>query len=133
VVVSVGYVLAYLYDGDVDDRFYLEECRPEQVAGTLQPSIRVSEIERSRRKHPQDLGAYNYAMRAMPHVWVLEKDESATALELLGKSLEIDPDYGATLTRPTMYPACDRTVPSGRTIYCNIPRRLARRCLAGVP
>lgn len=128
-----AHVWAERYDGDIDDIFDLQDRITEQVAGVLQPSIRVSEIERSRRKHPQDLGAYDYAMRAMPHVWVLEKDESATALELLGKSLEIDPDYGATLTRPTMYPACDRTVPSGRTIYCNIPRRLARRCLAGVP
>jgi adenylate cyclase len=32
-------------------------------------------------------------MRAMPHVWALEKEESAKALELLEKALAIDPEY----------------------------------------
>ncbi|MFT5182714.1 MAG: adenylate cyclase, partial [Alphaproteobacteria bacterium] len=92
-----AHVWAERYDGDIDDIFDLQDRITEQVAGALQPSIRIAEIERSRRKRPQDLGAYDYAMRAMPHVWVLEKDESAIALELLDKSLEIDPDYPLAL------------------------------------
>jgi adenylate cyclase len=67
------------------------------VAGALQPSIRIAEIERSRRKRPQDLGSYDYTMRAMPHVWALEKDESAKALEFLEKALLIAPDYPLAL------------------------------------
>jgi adenylate cyclase len=68
------------------------------VAGALQPSIRIAEIERSRRKRPQDLGSYDYTMRAMPHVWALEKEESAKALELLEKALAIDPEYPLALS-----------------------------------
>jgi adenylate cyclase len=68
------------------------------VAGALQPSIRIAEIERSRRKRPQDLGSYDFTMRAMPHVWALEKDESAKALELLEKALAIDPQYPLALS-----------------------------------
>jgi adenylate cyclase len=64
----------------------------------LQPSIRIAEIERSRRKRPQDLGSYDYTMRAMPHVWALEKEESAKALELLEKALAIDPQYPLALS-----------------------------------
>ena len=86
------------HDGTLDDIFDLEDRIAEQVAGALQPSIRFAEIERSRRKRPQDLGAYDYAMRAMPHVWALEAEESARALELLGKALEIDPDYPLALS-----------------------------------
>jgi hypothetical protein len=67
------------------------------VAGALQPSIRIAEIERSRRKRPQDLGAYDFTIRAMPHVWALEKDESVKALELLEKALKIDPKYPLAL------------------------------------
>jgi len=33
----------------------------------------------------------------MPHVWALEKDESAKALELLEKALKIDPEYPLAL------------------------------------
>jgi adenylate cyclase len=36
-------------------------------------------------------------MRAMPHVWTLEKDESTKALELLEKALTIDPEYPLAL------------------------------------
>jgi adenylate cyclase len=68
------------------------------VAGALQPSIRIAEIERSRRKRPQDLGSYDYTMRAMPHVWALEKDESAKALALLEKALALDPKYPLALS-----------------------------------
>jgi adenylate cyclase len=92
-----AHVWAERYDGDIDDIFDLQDRITEQVTGALQPSIRIAEIERSRRKRPQELGAYAYAMRAMPHVWALEKDESATALELLEKSLDIDPDYPLAL------------------------------------
>ncbi|MDQ3558211.1 MAG: hypothetical protein M3453_03305 [Pseudomonadota bacterium] len=86
------------HDGTLDDIFDLQDRITEQVAGALQPSIRVAEIERSRRKRPQDLGAYDYAMRAMPHVWALEKEESAKALELLDRALAIDPDYPLALS-----------------------------------
>ncbi|MFI4932994.1 MAG: TIR domain-containing protein [Caulobacterales bacterium] len=86
------------HDGTVDDIFDLQDRIAEQVAGALQPSIRIAEIERSRRRRPQELGAYDYAMRAMPHVWALEQEESARALELLDQALEIDPEYPLALS-----------------------------------
>jgi adenylate cyclase len=86
------------YDGTLDDIFDLQDRITEQVAGALQPSIRIAEIERSQRKQPRDLGAYDYTMRAMPHVWKLENEESARALELLDKALAIDPKYPLALS-----------------------------------
>lgn len=85
------------YDGSLDDIFDLQDRITEAVAGALQPSIRLAEIERSRRKRPQDLGAYDYAMRAMQHAWLLEREAATRALELLDKALEIDPDYPLAL------------------------------------
>ena len=93
-----AHVWSSRYDGAIDDFFDLEDRITEQVAGALQPSIRLAEIERSRRKRPQDLGSYDFTMRAMPHVWALERDESANALELLEKALAIDPDYPLALS-----------------------------------
>ena len=85
------------YDGAVDEFFDLQDRITQQIAGALQPSIRLAEIERSRRRPPQDLGSYDYTIRAMPHVWALEKEESAKALELLEKALAIDPEYPLAL------------------------------------
>ena len=85
------------FDGSLDDVFDLQDRITEAVAGALQPSIRLAEIERSRRKRPQDLGAYDYAMRAMSHAWLLESAAADRALELLDKALRIDPDYPLAL------------------------------------
>jgi adenylate cyclase len=93
-----AHVWSSRFDGAIDEFFDLEDRITEQVAGALQPSIRIAEIEPSRRKRPQDLGSYDYTMRAMPHVWALEKDESAKALELLEKALAIDPEYPLALS-----------------------------------
>jgi len=93
-----AHVWAGRHDGTLDDIFDLQDRITEQVAGALQPSIRIAEIERSQRKRPQDLGAYDYAMRAMPHVWALEKEESGKALELLDQALAIDPEYPLALS-----------------------------------
>jgi adenylate cyclase len=93
-----AHVWSSRFDGAVEDFFDLEDRITEQVAGALQPSIRIAEIERSRRKRPQDLGSYDFTMRAMPHVWAFEKVESARAIELLEKALAIDPEYPLALS-----------------------------------
>src|ERR1700720_1473789 len=93
-----AHVWSSRFDGAIDDFFDLEDRITEQVAGALQPSIRIAEIERSRRKRPQDLGCYDFTMRAMPHVWALEKEESAKALDLLEKALAIEPQYPLALS-----------------------------------
>ena len=92
-----AHVWAERYDGFVEDIFDLQDRITEQVAGALNPSIRSAEVERARRKRPQDLGAYDYTMRSMPHVWALDDKGSANALALLGKALAIDPDYPLAL------------------------------------
>ena len=92
-----AHLWAEKYDGTLDDIFDLQDRITERVAGALEPSIRLAEIERARRKRPQDLGAYDYTMRAMRHVWLLEKEEATRGLELLQRALEIDPDYPLAL------------------------------------
>ncbi len=92
-----SHLWAEKYDGALDDIFELQDQITEQVAGALQPSIQQAEIERSRRKRPQDVGAYDYTMRALPHVWMLEEGEATKALNLLDEALRIDPDFPMAL------------------------------------
>lgn len=92
-----AHLWAEKYDGALDDIFDLQDRITEHVAGALQPSIRHAEIERARRKRPQELGAYDYTMRAMRHVWQLEKGETARGIALLEQALERDPDYPLAL------------------------------------
>jgi len=92
------HVWADRFDGTLEDIFDLQDRVTERVAGALQPSIRLAEIERARRKPPQELSAYDCTMRAMPLVWVLEKDSCDKALKLLEQALAIDPDYALALS-----------------------------------
>lgn len=92
-----SHLWAEKYDGALDDIFELQDKITEQVAGALQPSIQQAEIERSRRKRPQEVGAYDYTMRALPHVWMLEEGEATKALKLLEAALQIDADYPMAL------------------------------------
>jgi adenylate cyclase len=96
--VADAHIWADRVDGTLEDLFELQDRITERVAGALQPSIRLAEIERARRKRPQDLGAYDYTMRAMPLVWVLEMAASENALKLLGQALAIDPEYPLALS-----------------------------------
>jgi adenylate cyclase len=93
-----AHVWAQRYDGSVNDIFELQDQITEQVAGSLQPSIQQAEIERVRRKRPQDLGTYDLTMRALPHVWMLEKEETVAALALLRQALAMDSDYPFALS-----------------------------------
>ena len=97
-VTSGAHVWADRVDGTLEDVFDLQDRITERVAGALAPSIRLAEIERARRKRPQDLGAYDYTMRAMPQVWALERDACAKALQLLDQALAIDPEYPLALS-----------------------------------
>jgi adenylate cyclase len=95
--VGGAHVWADKYDGTIDDIFDLQDMITEQVAGALQPSIRAAEVERARRKRPQELGAYGYTMRAMRHVWMLERESADRGLELLSEALKVDPEYPLAL------------------------------------
>ena len=94
---SGNHVWADRYDGRMDDIFDLQDRITEKVAGALQPSIHKAEIGRARRKRPQDLGAYDYTMRALSDTWQLEEEASRRALALLERALDLDPDYPLAL------------------------------------
>ena len=93
-----SHLWAEKYDGAESDIFELQDRITEQVAGALHPSIQRAEIDRAARKRPHDLGAYDYTMRAIRHVWMLEQGEAEMALEILEKALEIDPEYPLALS-----------------------------------
>jgi adenylate cyclase len=57
--------------------------------------VRRLEIERSRRKRPESLGAYDLFLRALPHMQAHMPDEARKAIPLLEEALRLEPDYVA--------------------------------------
>jgi class 3 adenylate cyclase len=67
----------------------------ERVVGVVEPSIRQSEIEHSRRKRPENLDAYDLYLRALPHMASLMPADARVAARFLEEALKLDPKYAA--------------------------------------
>jgi TolB-like protein/Tfp pilus assembly protein PilF len=83
------------YDGKLGDVFDLQDQITEKVVGVVEPSLRQSEIERSRRKRPENLHAYDLYLRALPHVASAMPADARIAAGFLEDALRLDPNYAA--------------------------------------
>jgi adenylate cyclase len=81
------------YDGRITDIFDLQDKITERIVGALEPTIRSVEVERARRKRPDNLDAYDCVMRALSSIWVVEREANAEALILLETAIALDPGY----------------------------------------
>jgi TolB-like protein len=90
-----NHLWAERYDGALEDIFDLQDRITEGVVGAVEPSVRLAEIERARRKRPDSLDAYDLYLRALPHAWAFTPAEADKAIELLEMALRIDPGYVA--------------------------------------
>jgi TolB-like protein len=76
------------YDRPLDDVFALQDEITLNVVGAIEPSLREAEIERVKRKRPENLDAYDLVLRALPHVF--QPAEAAKAMPLLERALTLD-------------------------------------------
>ena len=80
------------FDGDLAEVFALQDAITESVVGAIEPSLRRAEIERSKRKPPKDIGAYDFHLQALPpHLYALRPDQNEQAMTLLHKAIALDP------------------------------------------
>jgi adenylate cyclase len=90
---SGSHLWADRFDGDLEDVFALQDRITESVVGAIEPSLRLAEIARSKRKPPTDIGAYDLFLQALPHLYAIRPEPNLQALELLHQALELDPTY----------------------------------------
>ena len=83
------------FDGAIDHVFDLQDQITDRVVGIVEPSLQRSEVERSRRKRPENLEAYDLFLRAMPHLQARMPQGGLAAIPLLEKALDLEPDYSA--------------------------------------
>jgi TolB-like protein/Tfp pilus assembly protein PilF len=89
-----NHLWAEKYDGAVDDVFDLQDKITAGVVGIIEPNVRLAEIERARRKRPDNLDAYDLYLRALPLAFANVPEDGSKALELLDEALRLDPSYG---------------------------------------
>jgi adenylate cyclase len=83
------------FEGSLEDVFELQDRVAISVAGVMEPTLRQAEIERARRRRPESLDAYDLYLRALPHAFTAMPGDADKALALLGKAIELEPDYAA--------------------------------------
>jgi adenylate cyclase len=87
------HVWAERYDRKFDDIFALQDELTLSVVGAIEPSLRLAEIERVKRKRPDSLDAYDLVLQAQPDVYTRMPAPSTKALALLERALALDPTY----------------------------------------
>jgi TolB-like protein len=87
------HIWAERYDRPLDDIFALQDEITLNVVGAIEPSLREAEIERVKRKRPENLDAYDLVLRALPRVSLAMPAEAATAVPLLERALTLESDY----------------------------------------
>jgi TolB-like protein len=88
------HVWAERYDRSLDDIFALQDEITLSTVGGIEPSLRAAEIERIKRKRPENLDAYDLVLRALPHVNAAMPEEARMGVPLLERALILEPDYG---------------------------------------
>ncbi len=88
-----AHLWAERFDRPLDDIFAVQDEITLSVVGAIEPSLRSAEIERVKRKRPENLDAYDLVLRALPDVYVAMPKEAAKALPLLEEAVALEADY----------------------------------------
>jgi len=88
-----GHLWADRFDGTLADVFDLQDQITAGVVAAIEPSVRRAEIERAKRKRPENLDAYDLYLRALEQSYTFTPAGRAAALSLLDAAIALDPGY----------------------------------------
>jgi adenylate cyclase len=89
------HVWAERYDREIEDIFELQDEMTQTIVAAVEPELGAFERERALRKPPQSLDAWETYQRGLWHMWSFTKKDNATALPLLRRAREFDPNFAA--------------------------------------
>jgi serine/threonine protein kinase/tetratricopeptide (TPR) repeat protein len=92
---TAAHVWADRYDGTIGDIFTLQDEMTMSVIGGVEPSLRRAEVERVRRKRPDNLDAYDLFLRALPLASTAISEDAEKALDFLNEAIRLEPNYAA--------------------------------------
>jgi TolB-like protein/class 3 adenylate cyclase len=88
-----GHLWAERFNGALDDVFDLQDQITAGVVAAIEPSVRQAEIERAKRKRPENLDAYDLYLRALEQSYIFTPAARSTGLSLLDAAIALEPDY----------------------------------------
>ncbi|MCX7365254.1 MAG: helix-turn-helix domain-containing protein [Alphaproteobacteria bacterium] len=88
-----GHIWADKHDGPTESLFQLQDRITEAVVGVLEPAIQQAEIERTRRKHPGHMVAYDHFLRSLALTNAYTRESIETALDECRRAIALDPSF----------------------------------------
>jgi adenylate cyclase len=85
------------FDGRLEDVFDLQDRITASVIGAIEPTVRKAEIERAKSKQPENMGAYDLFLQALPHIYQVKPESNLKALNFLMRAIDLDPEYAPAL------------------------------------
>ena len=92
-----AHIWADRYEGDLRDIFALQDEITERIVSAVEVNVQDAEIRRARAKPTESLTAYDLYLRALPAYFGQTEVDYRRTQALLGKAIELDPEYAETL------------------------------------
>jgi adenylate cyclase len=92
--VTGSHIWADRFERDLTDVFALQDEVTSAVVSAIQPTLLKAEIAMGTRRRPENLTAYDFYLRAMPHFYLTTREGVAEAIRLAHRALELEPRFG---------------------------------------
>jgi TolB-like protein/Tfp pilus assembly protein PilF len=92
-----SHIWARSYDGRLEEIFDVQDAITASVSGIVHPKIELAEMERTRRKAPESLDAYELTLRAIELWRTVREHDNRQAVRLLERAIALDPTYALAL------------------------------------
>ena len=88
-----GHLWAERYDGTLENIFVLQDGITQKIVSALAVELTTDERETLKSMDTENLQAYEYFLKGREHFFRYSKDGMMEARELLGRSIELDPNF----------------------------------------
>ncbi|MGY4314617.1 adenylate/guanylate cyclase domain-containing protein [Bradyrhizobium sp. JR3.5] len=92
--VTGAHIWADRFERNLTDIFALQDEVTVAVVSAIQPRLLQTEIAMATRRRPDNLTAYDYYLRALPHYYLSTREALAEAIRLADRALKLDPRFG---------------------------------------
>jgi TolB-like protein len=99
---TAAHLWADNFDATLEAIFELQDNVASSVAGVIEPTLLAAEHRRATQRPTHDLTAYDLYLQARLARESADREGAMRALELVGRALERDPNYGSALAVATV-------------------------------
>jgi len=93
------HIWAERFDRPLDDVFAIQDELTERIAATVAPELEQVELKKAAAKRTEDMTAWDFYVRGMPHFHEDTCESHGRARELFERAIERDPGYAEAWAR----------------------------------